>query len=152
MVGRWWCARSEAQVRISTMFPTNPNSFSCRYFLDQPLSQTTSDDLLVLYYFEDYLKKFFNSILQILEALSLDPLSYIRLQSLRHIFTLLKDSPEQEQNLLRLLVNKLVRLSLRQLFISFIYLVYLLRRATQTNQYLPELPTTSSNSSKPTLP
>ena len=42
-----------------------------------------------------------------LQTLSLDPLSYIRTQTLSLIFTLLRDKPEQEQNLLRLLVNKL---------------------------------------------
>ncbi|KAJ6620285.1 hypothetical protein B0H10DRAFT_2163550 [Mycena sp. CBHHK59/15] len=40
-------------------------------------------------------------------TLSLDPLPYVRTQALTLIFTLLRDKPEQEQNLLRLLVNKL---------------------------------------------
>ncbi|KAG5721315.1 Ribosome biogenesis protein MAK21, partial [Termitomyces sp. T112] len=52
-------------------------------------------------------KKYFFSILQILETLSLDPLQYVRTQSLTLLFTFLRDKPEQEQNLLRLLVNKL---------------------------------------------
>jgi len=38
----------------------------------------------------------------------LDPLNYVRTQSLNLISTLLREKPEQEQNLLRLLVNKLV--------------------------------------------
>lgn len=42
-----------------------------------------------------------------LQPLSLDPLPYIRAQTMSLIFTLLKEKPEQEQNLLRLLVNKL---------------------------------------------
>ena len=42
-----------------------------------------------------------------LKTLSLDPLPYIRTQTLSLILTLLRDRPEQEQNLLRLLVNKL---------------------------------------------
>ena len=37
-----------------------------------------------------------------------DPLSYVRTQTISLVFTLLRDKPEQEQNLLRLLVNKLV--------------------------------------------
>jgi ribosome biogenesis protein MAK21 len=37
----------------------------------------------------------------------LDPLPYIRTQTMSLIFTLLKEKSEQEQNLLRLLVNKL---------------------------------------------
>ncbi|KAF8634313.1 hypothetical protein AX15_000974, partial [Amanita polypyramis BW_CC] len=78
------------------------------YFRDQPLLHASvTDQHLVAWYFEDWLKKYFFSILQILEILSLDPLSYIRTQVISLIFTLLRDKPEQEQNLLRLLVNKL---------------------------------------------
>jgi ribosome biogenesis protein MAK21 len=44
------------------------------------------------------------------QTLSLDPLPYVRTQALSLIFTLLRDKPEQEHNLLRLLVNKLVRI------------------------------------------
>lgn len=43
------------------------------------------------------------------KTLSLDPVPYVRMQVISLIFNLLKDKPEQEQNLLRLLVNKLVR-------------------------------------------
>lgn len=43
----------------------------------------------------------------LLQTLSLDPLPYIRTQTLSLIFTLLREKPEQEQNLLRLLINKL---------------------------------------------
>ena len=42
------------------------------------------------------------------KGLSLDPLPYVRTQTISLIFTLLRDKSEQEQNLLRLLVNKLV--------------------------------------------
>ncbi|KAF8882268.1 CBF/Mak21 family-domain-containing protein [Infundibulicybe gibba] len=79
-----------------------------KYFRDQPvLHPSVTDEYLLLWYFEDWLKKYFFSVLQILETLSLDPLPYVRMQSLTLIFTLLRDKPEQEQNLLRLLVNKL---------------------------------------------
>ncbi|KAJ3916549.1 CBF/Mak21 family-domain-containing protein [Lentinula edodes] len=79
-----------------------------KYFRDQPLLHPgVTDQHLVLWYFEDWLKKYFFSILQILENLSLDPLPYVRTQTLNLIFILLRDKPEQEQNLLRLLVNKL---------------------------------------------
>jgi ribosome biogenesis protein MAK21 len=87
-----------------------------------------TDGHLLSWHFEDWLKKYFFSILQILEVcrnirardlhfveiliqtLCLDPVSYVRTQALTLIFTLLRDKPEQEQNLLRLLVNKLVSL------------------------------------------
>ncbi|KAH6902661.1 ribosome biogenesis protein [Coprinopsis sp. MPI-PUGE-AT-0042] len=59
--------------------------------LDQPLSHPKiSDEYLMLWFFEDWLKKYFFSVLQILEALSLDP-----------------PTLQQEHNLLRLLTNKL---------------------------------------------
>ncbi|KAI0256819.1 CBF/Mak21 family-domain-containing protein [Lactifluus subvellereus] len=79
-----------------------------KYFRDQPLLHPdVTDQHLVIWYFEDWLKKYFFSYLQILEAFSLDPLPYVRTQSLNLIATLLRSNPEQEQNLLRLLVNKL---------------------------------------------
>ncbi|KAG8684601.1 hypothetical protein FRC08_013612, partial [Ceratobasidium sp. 394] len=79
-----------------------------RYFRDQPVSSNEITDAhLIIWHFEDWLKKYFFSILQLLETLSLDPLPYIRIQTMSLIFTLLKEKPEQEQNLLRLLVNKL---------------------------------------------
>lgn len=79
-----------------------------RYFRDQPLLHPdVTDQHLVIWYFEDWLKKYFFSYLQILEAFSLDPLPYVRMQSLALITALLRSHPEQEQNLLRLLVNKL---------------------------------------------
>ncbi|KAF9476112.1 CBF-domain-containing protein [Pholiota conissans] len=79
-----------------------------KYFRDQPLLHAgATDAYLLVWYYEDWLKKYFFSILQILETLSLDPLPYVRTQTITLIFTLLRDKPEQEQNLLRLLVNKL---------------------------------------------
>ncbi|KAF9530090.1 hypothetical protein CPB83DRAFT_905635 [Crepidotus variabilis] len=79
-----------------------------RYFRDQPLLHPeVTDEYILLWYFEDWLKKYFFSVLQVLETLSLDPLPYIRTQTISLIFTLIRDKPEQEQNLLRLLVNKL---------------------------------------------
>ncbi|KAF8608211.1 CBF-domain-containing protein [Ceratobasidium sp. AG-I] len=79
-----------------------------RYFRDQPVSSNEITDAhLIVWHFEDWLKKFFFNILQLLETLSLDPLPYIRSQTMSLISTLLKEKSEQEQNLLRLLVNKL---------------------------------------------
>ncbi|KAJ2920556.1 hypothetical protein H1R20_g16538, partial [Candolleomyces eurysporus] len=79
-----------------------------KYFRDQPLTHPKrTDQHLIVWYFEDWLKKYFFSVLQILENFSLDTLTYIRTQTLTQIATLLRDKPEQEHNLLRLLVNKL---------------------------------------------
>jgi ribosome biogenesis protein MAK21 len=94
-----------------------------RYFRDQPnleiLAATYNDvslkgkerlmiDLsLVLFAFEDRLKRFYFDYLAILERQSHDTLPFVRKQAAGQIFVLLRDKPEQEQNLLRLLVNKL---------------------------------------------
>ncbi|KAL7425204.1 RNA-binding ribosome biosynthesis protein mak21 [Cryptotrichosporon argae] len=80
-----------------------------RYFADQPLltHPQLSDRHLVVYAFEDLLKKWFFNLLQILEALSHDTLPYVRVQALTITFQLLAGNAEQEQNLLRLSVNKL---------------------------------------------
>ncbi|KAL4259257.1 CBF/MAK21 family protein [Pleurotus pulmonarius] len=79
-----------------------------KYFRDQALLHpNVTDEHLVIWHFEDWLKKYFFSILQILETLCADTLPYVRTQSLNLISTLLRSKPEQEQNLLRLLVNKL---------------------------------------------
>ncbi|KAG2121610.1 ribosome biogenesis protein [Suillus clintonianus] len=79
-----------------------------KYFRDQPLlHHGVKDDHILIWYFEDWLKKYFFSILQILEVLSMDPLSYVRTQALSLTYSLLREKPEQEHNLLRLLVNKL---------------------------------------------
>lgn len=82
-----------------------------KYFADQPLlahPQLTDRHLLV-FAFEDWLKKWFFNLLQVLETLSHDQLPYIRVQALQMVFRLLEGNAEQEQNLLRLGVNKLVR-------------------------------------------
>ncbi|KZT30311.1 CBF-domain-containing protein [Neolentinus lepideus HHB14362 ss-1] len=79
-----------------------------KYFRDQPLLHpSVTPTHLLVWHFEDFLKKFFFSFLQLLEALTLDPLPYPRTQALSFVHTLLRDKPEQEQNLLRLIVNKL---------------------------------------------
>ncbi|KAG6372691.1 CBF/Mak21 family-domain-containing protein [Boletus reticuloceps] len=79
-----------------------------KYFRDQPLTNRNIDDeQLLAWYFEDWLKKYLFSILQILENLAADPLPYVRTQALSLISNLLLNKPEQEHNLLKLLVNKL---------------------------------------------
>lgn len=92
-----------------------------RYFRDQPQlaaasAAITSGDLvaaeaakshLLLWAFEDHLKKFYFQFLQVLEVQSHDTIAFTRKQATTQTFILLRDKPEQEQNLLRLLVNKL---------------------------------------------
>jgi ribosome biogenesis protein MAK21 len=92
-----------------------------RYFRDQPmlpavaaLQGASSADAtaavqghLILYAFEDALKHFYFSFLQLLEAQTHDTLPFVRKQAVTQTYVLLRDKSEQEQNLLRLLVNKL---------------------------------------------
>ncbi|KAF8530196.1 CBF/Mak21 family-domain-containing protein [Hysterangium stoloniferum] len=79
-----------------------------KFFRDQPITHPdVTDQHLIMWHFEDWLKKYFFATLQILEGLSADALPYIRTQAMHLVFQLLREKPEQEQNLLRLLVNKL---------------------------------------------
>ncbi|WWC92883.1 uncharacterized protein L201_007845 [Kwoniella dendrophila CBS 6074] len=80
-----------------------------RYFADQPLlaHPQLTDRNLLMFAFEDYLKRWFFNLLQVLEVLSHDTLPFVRTQGLHIVFKLLSGNAEQEQNLLRLGVNKL---------------------------------------------
>ncbi|WFD42226.1 RNA-binding ribosome biosynthesis protein mak21 [Malassezia psittaci] len=89
-----------------------------KYFRDQPLlpeaaavfSNATTQALRVcvcVWAFEDLLKKSYFAFVQILERQTHDTLLFMRKQSVTQVFTLLRDKPEQEHNLLRLLSNKL---------------------------------------------
>lgn len=81
--------------------------------------------------------------------MSVDPLPHPRTQAVMHLSSMLRDKPEQESNILRLLVNKLVRShfcyaldqssGLTQTF-SFS------NRATRTARSRPKLRTTCSKS------
>jgi ribosome biogenesis protein MAK21 len=62
---------------------------------------------LVVWAYEDWLKDAYFRIIQLLEVWCGDEIEYSRSRSLDFVFGLLRDKPEQEANLLRLLVNKL---------------------------------------------
>lgn len=59
-----------------------------------------------MWYFEDFLKKAYFELVQVLEALLQDTLGHVRLSALEYAYDLLAAKPEQEQNLLKLVVNK----------------------------------------------
>ena len=86
------------------------------------LSENAKDEELILWTFEDWLKGWYFQVLQVIEVypsfsrltiqgLSMDALPFARNHMISYIFELLRDKPEQEQLLLRLLVNKLVHIS-----------------------------------------
>ncbi|KAH3903134.1 RNA-binding ribosome biosynthesis protein MAK21 SCDLUD_000747 [Saccharomycodes ludwigii] len=77
------------------------------FFKNQKLSMLLNKKTLAIYYFEDYLKKKYFTVLEFFEKLSHDPIIHVRMSVLTHIFDLLTAKPEQEVNLLRLGVNKL---------------------------------------------
>ncbi|OAV92353.1 hypothetical protein PTTG_02248 [Puccinia triticina 1-1 BBBD Race 1] len=78
----------------------------CKFKPDDE-SRKEHDEWLATWAFEDWLKNWYLDLLRVIEAFSHDPIVNTRSQSLTHLFYLLKDKPEQEQNLLTLLVNKL---------------------------------------------
>lgn len=78
------------------------------YFADRPLASKDVTDLhLLLWIFEDHLKKTYLEFLQLIEELSRDTLMHVRNNMVTCLHDLLANKPEQEQNLLKLLVNKL---------------------------------------------
>lgn len=62
---------------------------------------------LVLWAYEDWLKRTYFELLQILEQWCNDEVEFARIKAVTFVWELLKEKPEQEENLLRLLVNKL---------------------------------------------
>ncbi|KAH8883958.1 CBF-domain-containing protein [Thozetella sp. PMI_491] len=76
---------------------------------------TTNDKLpgkvskrhLIMWAYEDWLKDVYFRLIQVLEVWCNDEIEYSRSRALDFVYGLLKDKPEQEANLLRLLINKL---------------------------------------------
>lgn len=62
---------------------------------------------LIVWAFEHFLKEQYFEILKILEVWCNDEIEFSRSRAVSYVFELLKERPEQETNLLRLLVNKL---------------------------------------------
>ena len=72
----------------------------------------------------------------------MDPLPFVRNHMIAYISDLLKEKPEQEQLLLRLLVNKLVNPTASN---------SLMNRVTDLRRSLQKPPTSYSNLNQPTL-
>ncbi|CAG7562210.1 unnamed protein product [Fusarium equiseti] len=62
---------------------------------------------LIAWAYEDWLKATYFKLIQVLEQLCSDEIEFSRTRALDFVYGLLKEKPEQESNLLRLLVNKL---------------------------------------------
>lgn len=78
-------------------------------FIKQPYlgSDSITDLHLLVWAFEDWLKTFYFEVLKVLEGLCADQLEFARSHAVGYVWELLKEKPEQEANLLRMLVNKL---------------------------------------------
>ncbi|KAI4261793.1 MAG: hypothetical protein L6R42_003017 [Xanthoria sp. 1 TBL-2021] len=84
-------------------------SFSSKlnWTASDPLPQPLTKTHLIHWAFEDWLKGIYFEILKILETWSNDEVVFARGKAVDYVCQLLKEKPEQEANLLRLLVNKL---------------------------------------------
>lgn len=65
------------------------------------------DSHLIVWAFESFLKDQYFEMLKILEVWCNDEIEFSRSRAVSYVYELLKEKPEQETNLLRLLVNKL---------------------------------------------
>ncbi|KAG0078170.1 hypothetical protein BGZ92_001595 [Podila epicladia] len=79
-----------------------------KYFQDRPLTHpNATNEHLIMWIFEDYLKKTFWKFVQLLKILSDDPVVHVRHRMLGFISELMSSKPEQENTLLEMLVNKM---------------------------------------------
>lgn len=78
-----------------------------RWTSRDPLPGEIKEVHLIVWAYEDWLKSTFFQILKIIETWCKDEVVYARGKAVDYVFQLLKEKPEQEANLLRLLVNKL---------------------------------------------
>ncbi|KAF9934002.1 hypothetical protein FBU30_003720 [Linnemannia zychae] len=79
-----------------------------KYFQDRPLTHpNATNEHLIMWIFEDYLKKTFWKFVQLLKILSDDPVVHVRHRILGFISELMSAKPEQENTLLEMLVNKM---------------------------------------------
>ena len=71
------------------------------------LPKGITEEYLILWAFESWLKEQYFEILQTLEVWCNDELEFAKSRAMSYVYELLKEKPEQESNLLRLLINKL---------------------------------------------
>lgn len=74
---------------------------------NKPLPEPLKSSHLISWAYEDWLKSTFFEVLKIMESWSNDEVTFARGKAVDYMCQLLKEKPEQEANLLRLLVNKL---------------------------------------------
>lgn len=92
-----------AQPGLSAVFGRSNSKWTS----DDPLPQPLQDIHLISWAYEDWLKKTYFEVLKIIETWCNDEIVFARGKAVDYVCELLKDKPEQEANLLRLLTNKL---------------------------------------------
>ena len=71
------------------------------------LPKGVTENQLMAWYYEDWLKEQYFEILKTLEVWCNDEIEFSKSRAVNYVYELLKEKPEQESNLLRLLINKL---------------------------------------------
>ncbi|KAL9623109.1 MAG: hypothetical protein Q9160_002623 [Pyrenula sp. 1 TL-2023] len=72
-----------------------------------PLPQGLTASALMLWAYEDWLKGIYFEVLKVLESWCNDELEFSKARAVSYIYELLREKPEQESNLLHMLINKL---------------------------------------------
>ena len=92
-----------AQPALLAFAGASLNSWSPSNSLPPPLTKVQ----IMIWAFEDWLKAAYFDVIKILEIWCNDEIVYSRLKAVDYTYELLRERPEQEVNLLHLLVNKL---------------------------------------------
>ena len=101
---------SDRKLRVFAAQPGLPIAFDTPQFdwnASKTLPKPLTESHLIFWAYEDWLKSIFFEVLKIMETWSNDEVTFARGKAVDYLFSLLKEKPEQEANLLRLLVNKL---------------------------------------------
>ena len=78
-----------------------------KWTFEKPLPKELTEAHLIFWAYEDWLKSAFFQVLKIIETWCNDEVVFARGKAVDYVFALIKEKPEQEANLLRMLVNKL---------------------------------------------
>lgn len=92
-----------AQPGLSAVFGRS----NLNWTSEDPLPQPLRDIHLISWAYEDWLKRTYFEVLKIIETWCNDEVVFARGKAVDYVCELLKEKPEQEANLLRLLINKL---------------------------------------------
>ncbi|KAJ2725395.1 RNA-binding ribosome biosynthesis protein mak21 [Coemansia sp. Benny D115] len=113
-----------------------PSDRKLKHFADQPINaKGITNAHWIMWAFEDKLKRYYYDLIQVMESMSYDPVLHTRQNMIAYFEELLEQKPEQEQNLLRLLVNKLGDKE-RQLAAKASYLILKLLNAHPNMKYV----------------